>query len=156
MVAGSVCTEPLIKKLHSQLNLHGLCNVYGMTELSPIATMMGPEAPYNKKITTVGHVGPHTEIKIVDSEGVVLPIGEKGEICVRGYLTMLKYWDDLGKSAETKVDGWVKTGDLGHLDGDGYLSISGRLKDLIIRGGENISPREIEDFYDKQAWIKDI
>ena len=69
---------------------------------------------------------------------------------------MLKYWDDPGKSAETKVDGWVKTGDLGHLDGDGYLAISGRLKDLIIRGGENISPREIEDFYDKQAWIKDI
>ena len=155
-MSGSVCSEPLIRKVYSDLNMHGLCIVYGMTELSPVATLMGPDSPFDKKISTVGHIGPQAEIKIIDEQGKIVPVGEKGEVCVRGYLTMQRYWEDPENTSETKTDGWIRSGDLGFLDADGYLSISGRLKDLIIRGGENISPREIEDLFDKQKWIKDI
>ena len=116
VVAGSVCPEALVRKMYSDLNLMGLSNVYGMTELSPVTTMMGPSTPFEKKATTVGHCGPMTEIKCIDDEGNIVPVGEKGEVCVRGYLTMLKYWNDHDKTQETIKDGWVHSGDIGIID----------------------------------------
>lgn len=156
VVAGSVCPEPLVNKIYSDLNMHGLSNVYGMTELSPVTTMMGPDAPFEKKTSTVGHCGPMTEIKLVDENGKIVKVGEKGEVCVRGYLTMMKYWEEPEKTDETLRNGWVHSGDIGVIDEDGYVSIVGRSKDMIIRGGENISPFEIETFFDKKKWVRDI
>jgi fatty-acyl-CoA synthase len=156
VVAGSVCPEALVTKMYSDLNLMGLSNVYGMTELSPVTTMMGPSTPFAKKTTTVGHCGPMTEIKILDEAGNIVPVGQKGEVCVRGYLTMLRYWGDPEKTNETIRNGWVHSGDIGTIDEDGFLSIVGRSKDMIIRGGENISPFEIESFFDKRKWVRDI
>lgn len=128
-----------------------------MTELSPVATMMGPNVPLEKKMKTVGHAGPMVEIKLADEEtGNIVPFGEVGEVCVKGYNTMVGYWNDPKKTQETLKNGWIHSGDLGRMDADGYLSIVGRSKDMIIRGGENISPAEIESFFDKRKWVRDI
>jgi fatty-acyl-CoA synthase len=121
VMAGSVCPEPLIQKVYSRLNMHGLCVVYGMTELSPVATMMGPSAPVVKKTTTVGHPGPGTEVKIVCEKNNLVPVGEKGELHIKGYLTMMGYWNDQEKTSETLEHGWMKSGDLGVMDADGYV-----------------------------------
>jgi len=122
LIAGSVVPAPLVHRINDDLKMPGLCVLYGMTELSPVATMMGPTAPFEKKVTTVGHVGPMTEIKIIDSHGKIVPRGERGEVCIRGYLVMKEYWDDQKKTEETlDQDGWVHSGDLGQLDEDGYL-----------------------------------
>lgn len=112
-MAGSVCPEPLVKKVYSELNMHGFSIIYGMTELSPMTTIMGPNVPFEKKTTTVGHCGPMTEIKLIDENGNIVPVGQKGEVCVRGYLTMLRYWEDPGKTAETLRNGWIHSGDIG-------------------------------------------
>lgn len=98
IMSGAVCPEPLIKQVFNVLNMHGLCIVYGMTELSPVATLMGPKAPFEKKIARVGHCGPQTEIKLVKEDGEIAKVGEKGEIYVRGYLVMKEYWDDHEKT----------------------------------------------------------
>ena len=117
-----------------------------MTETSPISFQCRRTDTYKKQISTVGKVHPHTEAKIVDESGKTLKVGEKGEILTRGYLIMLKYWNDEGKTKKTIDEkGWVHTGDIGMMDEDGYLEITGRVKDVIIRGGENIFPKEIEN-----------
>jgi len=118
-----------------------------MTETSPVSFQTAPDDSFEKQVTTVGRVHPHTEAKICDENGVTLKRGEKGEICTRGYSVMLKYWDD---EEQTKLtideSGWAHTGDQGIIDDDGYLEIVGRVKDMIIRGGENIYPKEIENY----------
>ena len=156
VMAGSVCPEPLLKNVFEKLNMYGLSVAYGMTELSPVASMMGADAPFEKKTSTVGHCAPMVEIKLIDENNQIVPVGQKGEVCVKGYLTMQKYWNDAEKTDETLRDGWVHSGDIGVIDEEGYLSIVGRSKDMIIRGGENISPFEIETFFDKRKWVRDI
>jgi fatty-acyl-CoA synthase len=127
-----------------------------MTETAPVSTLMRPDTPLNKRSSTVGTAGPMVEVKLVGENGKIVPIGEKGEVCVRGDLNMIKYWEDEEKTDETKINLWIHSGDIGVIDSDGYLSIVGRSKDMIIRGGENISPKEVEEFYDKQKWVRDI
>jgi len=156
-MAGSICPEPLITKVFNNLNMHGVCIVYGLTETSPVATLMGTQAPFDKKTQTVGHAAPMVEIKMVDEHGETVPVGDAGEVCIRGYLTMQGYWDDDEKTKQTKCeDGWLRSGDLGILDEDGYVSIIGRTKDMIIRGGENISPKEVEEFFGKHHSVRDV
>jgi fatty-acyl-CoA synthase len=121
---------------------------YGMTETSPVSTQTGADDELERRVSTVGRVHPHVESKIVDpATGLTLPRGEPGELCTRGYSVMLGYWDEPEKTAEA-IDRarWMHTGDLGVMDADGYLNITGRIKDMVIRGGENVYPREIEEF----------
>lgn len=146
VMAGSICPEELMRNCNDIMGIDFLSIAYGMTETSPISFQVRKEAPFEKRITTVGKVHPHVECKIVDEQGKVVPRGAKGEICTRGYLVMLKYWNAPEKTAETIDEkGWVHTGDQGVMDEEGYLEIVGRVKDMIIRGGENIFPKEIEN-----------
>ena len=157
LIAGSVCPAPLMQACFDRMNMHGLCIMYGMTELSPVATLMGPDDPFEKRISTIGRVAPMAELKIIDEQGTIVPVGEKGEICVRGYLVMKGYWDDEEKTAEAVDDaGWMHSGDLGEIDEDGFVQIVGRVKDLIIRGGENISPKEIEEVIGAHSLVRDV
>ena len=127
-----------------------------MTETSPIVTLSHKMDSSLKKATTIGRPAPHSEIKIVSEKtGKILPWGEAGEICARGYAVMKGYWDDEKKTKESIKDGWMHTGDLGMFDEDGYLKIIGRDKDMIIRGGENIYPREIEEYLVKHPNVAD-
>src|SRR5215216_1685547 len=121
---------------------------YGMTETSPVSTQSSTDDPLDKRVSTVGRVHPHVEIKIVDPDtGFVVPRGTPGELCSRGYLVMLGYWSNPEATAESiDAGGWMHTGDLATMDDLGYLNIVGRIKDMIIRGGENVYPREIEEF----------
>lgn len=127
-----------------------------MTETSPVITISHKDDSKFKKATTVGRTGPHVEIKIAHPEThQILPWGEPGEVCARGYAVMKGYWGDEKKTKESIIDGWMHTGDLGQIDDDGFIKIIGRSKDLIIRGGENIYPREIEEFLMKHPNVAD-
>jgi len=120
---------------------------YGMTETSPVATQNRTDDSFEQKVGTVGRVTPHLEIKVVDPlTGQTLPRGRPGEFCTKGYSVMLGYWDQPEKTAEALVDGWMRTGDIAVMHEDGYVEITGRIKDMVIRGGENVYPREIEEF----------
>ena len=124
-----------------------VCNGMGMTETGPLSTQTSIDDPPELRVTTVGRAMPHTEIKIVDEEGRLVPRGESGELCTRGYCVMRGYWGDPERTAEEIGPAhWIKTGDIAEMNDAGYLAIVGRLKDMIIRGGENIYPREIEEF----------
>jgi fatty-acyl-CoA synthase len=134
-------------KVIDRLNMSEITIMYGQTETSPVNHMTDIDAPAEKRCGTVGKVGPYQEIKIIDEAGRVVPIGEKGELCCRGYSVMKGYWDDAERTAETiDAAGWLHSGDLAEMDEEGYVQIVGRIKDMIIRGGENIYPREIEAF----------
>lgn len=147
VMAGSVCPPEIMKKVENLMNIKEMSICYGMTETSPVSTQTLIGTPLEKQVSTVGTVQNHLEIKIVDEHGKVLNRGEHGELCTRGYSVMLKYWNDPENTKKVIDDGrWMHTGDLAVMDNDGYITISGRIKDLIIRGGENISPKEIEDF----------
>lgn len=147
IMAGSICPEELMKKCNSDLGIKYLSICYGMTETSPVSFQTLPDDTFEQQTQTVGKVHPHIECKICDENGKTLRRGEKGEICTRGYSTMLYYWNDPERTRETiDKNGWAHTGDLGILDDDGYLEIVGRVKDMIIRGGENIFPKEIENY----------
>ena len=155
VMAGSLCPAELMKRVNNEMNMQEVEIAYGMTETSPVSTQTRHDAPFDKRTTTVGTIMPHTEIKIIDPEsGQVVPIGEKGELCTRGYCVMLGYWNDPDKTAEA-IDAarWMHTGDLATMDEDGYISIVGRIKDMIIRGGENVYPKEIEEFLSKHPSI---
>ncbi len=155
VMAGSLCPAELMKRVNNEMNMQEVEIAYGMTETSPVSTQTRHDAPFHKRTTTVGTIMPHTEIKIIDPEsGRVVPIGEKGELCTRGYCVMLGYWNDPDKTAEA-IDAarWMHTGDLATMDEDGYISIVGRIKDMIIRGGENVYPKEIEEFLSKHPSI---
>lgn len=156
VMAGSLCPPELMKRINAEMNMTEMEIAYGMTETSPVSTQTRHDAPFDKRVSTVGSIMPHTEIKIVDPEnGQVMPIGEKGELCTRGYCVMLGYWNDPEKTAESiDTARWMHTGDLATMNEDGYISIVGRIKDMIIRGGENVYPREIEEFLSKHESIE--
>ena len=147
IMAGSPCPIATMRAVIDRLNMREVTIGYGMTETSPLTTQTATDDPLDERVSTVGRVHPHAEAKIVDSEGATVQIGEQGEYCSRGYAVMLGYWDDPEKTAEAiDADGWMHSGDLATMDEKGYVRITGRIKDMIIRGGENIYPREIEEF----------
>lgn len=148
VMAGSLCPPEIMKKVKEQMNMHEITICYGMTETSPVSTQTRIGVPFEKQIYSVGTIHDHLEIKIIDPKTqAILKRGESGELCTRGYSVMLKYWNS-PEATRQVIDEqrWMHSGDLAMMDEDGYLHISGRIKDLIIRGGENISPKEIEDF----------
>lgn len=146
IMAGSPCPAELMKKLiASGITEMTIC--YGMTETSPVSTQTRTDDSFERMVGTVGRVGPHLEIKVVDPvTGETLPRGEPGELCTKGYSVMLGYWEQPDKTADVLVDGWMHTGDIAVMDDDGCVQITGRIKDMVIRGGENVYPREIEEF----------
>ncbi|KMQ65623.1 AMP-binding protein [Chryseobacterium angstadtii] len=157
VMAGSVCPPEIMKKVESLMNIKEMSICYGMTETSPVSTQTLIGTPLEKQVSTVGTVQDHLEIKIIDENGKTVERGEHGELCTRGYSVMLKYWNDPENTKKVLDDSrWMHTGDLAVMDEDGYITISGRIKDLIIRGGENISPKEIEDFLYTYLNILDV
>ncbi|MFW5470818.1 AMP-binding protein [Knoellia sp. CPCC 206435] len=146
IMAGSPCPAELMKKLIAA-GIDGMTICYGMTETSPVSTQTRPDDTFDRKVGTVGQVAPHLEVKVVDPVTLeTVPRGQAGEFWTKGYSVMLGYWGQEDKTAEALVDGWMRTGDLAVMDDDGYLRITGRIKDMVIRGGENVYPREIEEF----------
>ena len=156
IIAGAPCPEELMKRIIGDMHMENVLIGYGQTELSPVNHMTLPEDSLENRTQTVGRPIPFIEVKIVDAENRVVPIGEQGEICTRGYSVMKGYWDDPDKTAETIVDGWLHSGDLGTMNEHGYVRITGRIKDMIIRGGENIYPREIEEFLFTHPKISEV
>ncbi|MDI5978079.1 AMP-binding protein [Amycolatopsis magusensis] len=148
IMAGSPCPVEVMKQVIERMGMAEVSICYGMTETSPVSTQTRADDSVERRVSTVGRVGPHLEVKVVDPEtGLTVPRGEPGELCTRGYSVMLGYWDQPDKTAEV-IDAarWMHTGDLAVMDDEGYLSITGRIKDMVIRGGENVYPREIEEF----------
>jgi len=148
VMAGALCPPEIMKRVKEQMNMHEITICYGMTETSPVSTQTRIGVPFEKQIHSVGTTQDHIEIKIINPETkAIVPRGESGELCTRGYSVMLKYWNSPQATAQViDEQRWMHSGDLAMMDEDGYIHISGRIKDLIIRGGENISPKEIEDF----------
>ncbi|MEW6283048.1 MAG: AMP-binding protein, partial [Candidatus Eremiobacterota bacterium] len=147
IMAGAPCPVEVMRRVTSEMHARELCIAYGMTETSPASTLTRPGDGVERRCGTVGRVLPHVEVKVVDPEtGLVVPSGRAGEICTRGYLVMRGYYRDPDSTARAVDEaGWMHTGDLGVMDSDGYLNIVGRIKDMVLRGGENIYPREIEE-----------
>ncbi|NLL09867.1 MAG: AMP-binding protein [Methanomicrobiales archaeon] len=158
IMAGSPCPIETMKEVATRMHMSEVVIVYGQTELSPGVTMTTTRDPLDKRVTTVGRVFPHTELKIIDPETKkIVPRGEIGEICARGYMTMRCYYNNPTATRQAKDEhGWVHTGDLGSFDPEGFVHIEGRLKDMVIRGGENIYPREIEEFFHQHPLIADV
>jgi fatty-acyl-CoA synthase len=158
IMAGSPCPVEVMKKVQSLMNMREVEIAYGMTETSPVSTQTRIGAPLDKQVGTVGQVHPHVEVKIVDpATGAVVPVGATGELCTRGYSVMLGYWHN-EEATRAAIDRarWMHTGDLAVMDEDGYLNIVGRIKDMIIRGGENVYPREIEEFLYGHPKVQDV
>jgi fatty-acyl-CoA synthase len=148
IMAGSPCPVEVMRKVIERMHMPGVSICYGMTETSPVSTQTRTDDALERRVGTVGRVGPHLEIKVVDPlTGQTVPRGVAGEFCTRGYSVMAGYWNDTQQTAEViDAEGWMHTGDLAVLDAHGYVQITGRIKDIVVRGGENISPREIEEF----------
>jgi fatty-acyl-CoA synthase len=147
IMAGSPCPIATMREVIARMHMSQVTICYGMTETSPVSFQSAVDDPLDLKVSTVGRVQPHLDVKIVDEGGAIVPSGEPGELCTRGYSVMLGYWDDPERTAEAiDAEGYMHTGDLATLDADGYCRIVGRIKDMVIRGGENIYPREIEEF----------
>jgi fatty-acyl-CoA synthase len=158
IMAGSPCPIEVMKRVQKDMHMPDITICYGMTETSPVSTQSKTDDPLEKRVATVGCVHPNLEVKIVDpSNGHVMPRGTVGELCTRGYSVMLGYWDDL-HSTRQAIDGarWMHTGDLATMDNDGYVNIVGRIKDMVLRGGENIYPREVEEFLYTKSEIADV
>jgi fatty-acyl-CoA synthase len=158
IMAGSPCPIEVMKKVVERMHMSEVAICYGMTETSPVSTQTRVDDPLERRVATVGRVGPHVEVKVIDPEsGLLVERGVAGELCTRGYSVMLGYWDDAERTAEA-VDraGWMHTGDLATMDDDGYLNIVGRSKDMVIRGGENVYPREIEEFLHTHEDVADV
>ena len=157
IMAGAPCPVEVMKRVISEMHMESVLIAYGQTELSPINHITRPDDSLKRRTETVGRAMPWVEIKIVDQDGRVVPVGEKGEICTRGYSVMQGYWDDPAKTAETiDPSGWLHSGDLATMDDCGYVKIVGRIKDMIIRGGENIYPREVEEFLYQHPAISEV
>ena len=157
VMAGAPCPVEVMKRVISDMHMKEVTIAYGMTETSPVSFQSGRDDTIEQRVSTVGAILPHLEVKIVDPEGRVTPRGERGELLTRGYSVMHGYWDDEDKTRQAiDPQGWMHTGDLATLDAIGYCNIVGRVKDLIIRGGENISPREIEEFLYRHPKIQDV
>jgi fatty-acyl-CoA synthase len=158
IMAGSPCPVEVMKRVLSEMHMEQVTICYGMTETSPVSTQTRADDDMERRVSTVGRVHPHVEIKVIDPEtGLVLPRGTNGELCTRGYCVMLGYWNEPDKTAEA-IDAarWMHTGDLAVMDEAGYLNIVGRIKDMVIRGGENIYPREVEEFLYTHPDIEDV
>jgi fatty-acyl-CoA synthase len=157
IMAGSPCPIEVMKRCISEMHMSEVTIAYGMTETSPVSFQTSHDDPIERRVATVGRVHPHVEVKIVDEAGRIVPAGSPGELCTRGYSVMLGYWGDAERTAEA-VDGagWMHTGDLATLDQDGYCNIVGRLKDMVIRGGENIYPREVEEFLFRHSKVETV
>ena len=157
IMAGSPCPIEVMKQVIDKMHMPEVTIAYGMTETSPVSFQSGAGDTLEARVSTVGRVQPHLEVKIVDEAGRIVPRGEKGELCTRGYSVMIGYWDDPERTAEAIDAGrWMHTGDLATLDADGFGNIVGRIKDLVIRGGENVYPREIEEFLYRHELISDV
>ncbi|KWZ40124.1 AMP-binding protein [Burkholderia savannae] len=156
IMAGSPCPIETMKRVVAKMHMSEVTIAYGMTETSPVSFQSSTTDSLEKRTTTVGRIQPHLEAKIVDATGAIVPVGETGELCTRGYSVMLGYWDDEARTREAVVDGWMRTGDLATLDEEGFCNIVGRLKDMLIRGGENIYPREIEEFLFRHPKIQSV
>jgi fatty-acyl-CoA synthase len=147
VMAGAPCPVEVMKQVVDRMHMSGVTNAYGMTETSPVSFQTDPNDSLERRVTTIGRVQPHLEVKAVDAEGQITPRGVPGELCTRGYSVMLGYWDDPDRTAEAiDSEGWMHTGDIGTIDAEGFGNIVGRIKDMVIRGGENIYPREVEEF----------
>ncbi|HEY6788085.1 MAG TPA: AMP-binding protein [Trebonia sp.] len=158
IMAGSPCPVEVMKQVIERMGMTEVAICYGMTETSPVSTQTRDDDSVERRVATVGRVGPHLEVKVIDpATGRTLPRGEPGELCTRGYSVMLGYWTEPGKTAEV-IDAarWMHTGDIAVMDDEGYLSITGRIKDMVIRGGENIYPREVEEFLYTHPDILDV
>jgi fatty-acyl-CoA synthase len=147
-----------MRQVRARMHMSEVTIICGMTETSPVSTQTAVDEPVEKRVSTVGRVHPHVEIKVIDpATGDVVPRGTAGEQCTRGYNVMLGYWDDPAATRDAvDAEGWMHTGDLATMDDEGYLSIVGRIKDMIIRGGENIYPREIEEFLYTLPQVSDV
>ncbi|MXV98820.1 MAG: AMP-binding protein [Acidimicrobiaceae bacterium] len=158
IMAGSPCPIEVMRQVVERMNMSEVTIAYGMTETSPVSTQTSADDPLEKRVTTVGRVHPHVEIRIVDpATGEVVPRGTSGEFQTRGYSVMLGYWNEPERTAEAiDADGWMHTGDLAVMDDEGYVNIVGRIKDMIIRGGENVYPREVEEFLYTHPDIVDV
>jgi fatty-acyl-CoA synthase len=157
VMAGSPCPVEVMRQVREKMNMRDITICYGMTETSPVSTQTRMDDAVEKRVTTVGRVHPHAEIRIVDpATGEVVPRGAPGELCTRGYCVMLGYWNDEAATARA-IDraGWMHTGDLAAMDGEGYVKIVGRIKDMIIRGGDNVYPREVEEFLYTHPEVED-
>ena len=158
VMAGSPCPVEIMKRAINDMHMSEVEICYGMTETSPVSTQTRSDSSLEKRVSTVGVIHPHQEIKIIDpATGKVVPVGQPGELCTRGYSVMLGYWNNPQATAEA-IDKarWMHTGDLATMDKDGYINIVGRIKDMIIRGGENVYPREIEEFLYSHPKISDV
>ncbi|WP_101675351.1 AMP-binding protein [Alloalcanivorax mobilis] len=157
IMAGTTCPIEVMKKVISEMNMAEVQIAYGMTETSPVSLQTGPDDDLELRVTTVGRTQPHLESKIIDAHGEPLPRGEIGELCTRGYSVMLGYWHNDKATAESlDAEGWMHTGDLAQMDDAGYVKIVGRSKDMIIRGGENVYPREVEEFFYTHPAVADV
>ncbi|MDP7723699.1 AMP-binding protein [Mycobacterium sp. TY814] len=158
IMAGAPCPVEVMRQVIERMHMPGVLICYGMTETSPVSTQTRTDDTLERRVGTVGRVGPHLEVKVVEPDtGRTLPRGVSGEFCTRGYSVMSGYWNDEAKTAEViDADGWMHTGDLAAMDDCGYVQITGRIKDIIMRGGENISPREIEEFLHTHPDIADV
>jgi fatty-acyl-CoA synthase len=158
IMAGSPCPVEVMRKVQSHMHMPEVTICYGMTETAPVSTQSSTDDPLDKRVSTVGRIHPHVEIKIVDPQsGQILPRGQAGELCTRGYSVMLGYWNNAEATSQA-IDAarWMHTGDLATMDDESYVNIVGRIKDMIIRGGENIYPREIEEFLYTHPDVSDI
>ncbi|MDG4906184.1 AMP-binding protein [Mesorhizobium sp. WSM4898] len=157
IMAGSPCPIEVMKKVVSLMHMAQVTIAYGMTETSPVSFQSSVDDPLEKRVSTVGRIHPHVEVKAIGADGATVPVGEPGELCTRGYSVMKGYWDDAEKTREAiDADGWMHTGDLATIDAEGYCNIVGRVKDMVIRGGENVYPREVEEFLYRHPKIKEV
>ncbi len=158
IMAGSPCPIEVMKRVVRDMHLEQITIAYGMTETSPVSCQSSTATPLDKRVSTVGTVQPHLEVRIIHPEtGAVVPRGTSGELCTRGYSVMHGYWGDEAKTREAiDAEGWMHTGDLATMDAEGYVNIVGRIKDMVIRGGENVYPREIEEFLYRHPQVQDV
>ena len=158
IMAGSPCPVEVMKRVIAEMNMTEVSICYSMTETSPVSTQTRSDDSVDRRVSTVGQVMPHVEIKVIDPDsGLTLPRNEPGELCTRGYSVMLGYWNEPDKTAEAiDASRWMHTGDIAIMDTDGYVNIVGRIKDLVIRGGENVYPREVEEFLYAHPAVADV
>ncbi|HTZ44669.1 MAG TPA: AMP-binding protein [Jatrophihabitans sp.] len=157
IMAGSPCPVEVMKRVIAEMHMSEVTIAYGMTETSPVSTQTRADDSLERRTATVGRVHPHVEVKVIDpATGLMVPRGETGELCTRAYSVMRGYWNQPDKTAEVLKHGWMHTGDLAVMDADGYLAIVGRSKDMVIRGGENVYPREVEEFLYTHPQIEDV
>ncbi len=156
IMAGAPCPIETMKRVVADMHMREITIAYGMTETSPVSFQSAADDPLEQRVSTVGRILAHLEVKIVNEQGRVVKVGEKGELCTRGYSVMKGYWNDQPRTQEAIRDGWMHTGDLATLDAEGYCNIVGRVKDMLIRGGENVFPREVEEYLFRHPKIQEV